>query len=248
MSSYTHFNIQFIPKNRKKVTQEDLSLLSDTIFTNSTWAEYSENVSSSWSGMFIFEIDESNNCVAFEITPIRTHYLTYILDDIRDQGDFEIRMICTYEEGNDWLEIYNEEGNHSATCIYLFDELRLTCFDNLKKGALPNIFNKVSLNQYSLKKICRYNSHCEFTEHEKYDEYNSLQSKCSIKERDNYILKRCIKQFPESNWYSNIEVSDFMKKLENNDFTDTIDRVEFFYKGKLVRLYDSGQFDECFMF
>ena len=71
MSSYTHFNIQFIPKNRKKVTQEDLSLLSDTIFTNSTWAEYSENVSSSWSGMFIFEIDESNNCVAFEITPIR---------------------------------------------------------------------------------------------------------------------------------------------------------------------------------
>ena len=31
------------------------------------------------------------------------------------------------------------------------------------------------------------------------------------------------------------------------DYKDTIDRVEFFYKGKLVRLYDCEQFEKCFM-
>ena len=247
MSSYTHFNIQFIPKKGKKVTQEHLCFLSNALFANSTWAEYSDSISSSWSGMFIFEIDESNNCVAFEITPIRAHYLTYILDDIRDQGNFEIRMICTYEEGNDWLEIYNEKGNHSTTCIYLFDEIRLTCFDDHKGGLPLGIFNKESLNQYSFKKICRYNSHCEFIENERSNEYNSLLSKCAIKERNNYILKKCSKQFPEVNWYSDSEVLNFMKKFENGNYKDTIKSVEFFYKSKLVRLYDCGEFKECFM-
>lgn len=247
MSSYTHFNIQLKPKNGKKITQGDLSSLSKSLFSNATWTEFSEKISTSWFGMFIFEIDESNNCVAFEITPVRAHYLTDILDDIQDQGDFEIRMICTYEEGNDWLEIYNEEGNHSATCIYLFNELRLTCSDNYNGDSIPDFFNKTSINQYSFKKTCRYHSHCEFIENEDSNEYNSLLSKCTINERDNYIIKNCIKRFPESNWYSDNEILDFMKKLENGDYKDTIDSVEFFYEGKLVRLYDCGEFEECFI-
>lgn len=247
MSSYTHFNIRFIPKTKRLINQNDLESLKRDLFSNSRSDDYNKWISSSWSGMFIFEIDVKHNCVALELTPIRANYLTDILDDIRDKGEFEIRAICTWEEGNDWLEIFNNDlkSNHSATCIYELDELKVIFSSVVEKEYLPKGFFQLNDNTYGYKKMCSYHAHCEAKEI--VSRSNSLEDRCRLIERDSYILSNCRKVRPESNWYSNSEIMNFMNAFEQGEFETAIERVEFFYREKLVRLYDNKQYDECYM-
>lgn len=249
MSSYTHFNIRFRPKEKRLINVNDFRNLENDIFSNTSWSEFSKKISTSWLGMLIFELNQESNSIYLEITPIRAHYLTYILDNIRDKGEFEIWTICTWEEGNDWLEIYdnNFEENYSSTCIYIHDEIRVNLIKGIDSNDLPNSFIKVNENQFQYKSLGKYFANNEVIEYENLERKSSILNKCLLADRNNYILDNCLKQTPESDWYSDQIISIFMKSLTKGEFSKIIDSVEFRYKSKLVRLYNKREHKECYI-
>lgn len=87
MSSYTHYNIRFRRKDDEKVGSSDYENLKEKLFSKKYQGEDSKWISSSWTGMFIYEICEESNSVVLETTPLRAHYLTNTLDDIRAEGE-----------------------------------------------------------------------------------------------------------------------------------------------------------------
>lgn len=257
MSSYTHYNIRFKKKCGGKVQLKDYEDLKVTLFFNEKRKEDSEMIKSSWTGMFIFELCEISNSIVFETTPIRSYYLTNILDDIRDDGKYTIWTICTYEEGPDWLEIYDSrlKENYSKLCNYFYDEIKIE-FKDLTywtKEYLDKLFYRTKETEYKYTKLGKYYSHNEIHDDSDKERKSSLEQKCLIAERENYILSNCFKQEPEShsnsenNWYSDPIVWHFMTSFEKGDFKDKIELIEFKYKNKVVRLYDKGEHENCYI-
>ena len=248
MSSYTHFNVVFKSKSKKTLSKLDYDKLKKDIFSNKMWPEYSKFLSTSILGMLIFELDEGQNCVYLEMTPIRAHYLTDILDVVRDKGEFEIFSICTWEEGVNYLEIYNNDyrENRSASCIYQSDEIRLKLKRAARQFVKPNGFIKIEENQFQLKGLFLYHDN-NVVVSENQNMLNSISNSCLRKNRQKYLLSNCIKQEPESDWFSESNICTFIKNLENIEFSQFIESVEFKFKGEVTRLYDNGEFTKCHM-
>lgn len=257
MSSYTHYNIRFRLKENQKVSLEDYESLQELLFFNKDYQEYSQRISSSWSGMFIFELCDKSNSIILETTPIRSHYLTEFLDDIRDNGKYTIWTICTYEEGPDWLEIYDNrlKENYFAYCLYLYDEINILFkeLNHWTEKSMQKNFVKTREKSYQYRKLGQYYSHNEINDDSDKERKSNLQNKCALADKENYILNNCYKETPEShhyvetNWYSDPIIWSLMATFEKGRFKDKIDRIEFRYKGKLVRLYNDGIHDECYM-
>ena len=260
MSSYTHYNIKFKPKGNRKVNSKDYDNLKELLFSEKYHGENSGRISSSWNGMFVFELCEKSNSIVLETTPVRSHYLTDALDNIEQEEEYTIWSICTYEEGPDYLVIYDSRlrDNYYSDCFYFYDEINIHVSESSswRELAIGGGFQKKSDKIYQYKGLGRYYSHNEHIEHISWDDKNqknNLQNKCKLCERDNYILKNCHKITPDSggydgkNWYSDPIIWRFMNYFEKGRFKDKIERVEFKYKNKLVRLYDKGVYNECFM-
>ncbi|MDF1698223.1 MAG: hypothetical protein P1U56_20410 [Saprospiraceae bacterium] len=235
----------------------DYENIKNKLFYSERYKENSQWVSSSWTGMFIFDLCKLSNSIVFETTPVRSYYLTDILDDIRDDGEYTIWTICTYEEGPDWLEIYDSrlKENYSKLCNYFYDEVKIQ-FSDLTfwtKVYLDKMFDRINETEYKYSKLGKYYSHNEIQDDRDKERKSSLEQKCLISERENYILNNCFKQEPkshsnsENNWYSDPLVWHFMTSFENGDYKDKIQRIEFKYQGKLVRLYDEGEYENCYI-
>jgi len=257
MSSYTHYNVRFQSKEERKINSNDYEIIKELLFS-----EKYQGVS--WTGMFIFELCEKSNSVLLETTPIRRGFLTDVLDYIRDKGEYTIWTICTDENGGpDYLEIYDSrlKENYFTKCLYFYDEVKILFkkvdyrIDSSLEDLFDRNFIKVKEKNYQYKKLGRYYSHNEVHEinHNREGRKNNLQNKCDLSERENYILNYCDKQIPEShhyvetNWYSDPFMWSLMAAFEKGKFKDEIESVEFKYQGRLVRLYNKGVYNECYM-
>lgn len=257
MASYTHYNIKFQRKDNRIITLEDYELLEELLFSIKHQGENGKQITTSWTGMFIFELCKKSNSVIFETTPIRRYFLIDALEYIRDKGEYTILTICSDEEGTDYLEIYDNrlKENYHTKCLYFYDEINIFYkkLSHLTEDWREYNLKKVKDMTYQYKKLGRYYSHNEIHDDRNKPRKNSLQDKCSLFERNSYILNNCDTGFPQShhyvetNWYSDPFIWTFMASFEKGRFKEEIEGIEFKYKGELVRLYSRGIFEKCHM-
>lgn len=239
MANSITYNYRFYSKRNNNVSEQDFKYLFDKIFN---YPDYKHGKLSSHSVPMIFELDKNQEFIEFLIEPYKNFEFYMLMDDLIESNEYDI-WIRSMNDDN-FIDKISFNNNNSRFCKYEYDKIKIHTNNEFYNGLIYplNIFAKKNqIVDYEIKG--EYHSAITLGRKNK-NGPNYFENRISLANKYKMQIAEYGKLIDCSEWYSDHNAYFFFKFLK---YKKEFSKIEFYNKGRLVRLYDSNVMGECYM-